>query len=419
MKVAVISASFFPSVDGVSVALYHRAKVLSERGHQVLIACPDYQAIEAVYPNWREYQGEIFSGVQVVSLPSSPFLDGILDVGAEQNMNRQAARPLQQALADFAPDLIHVDEPDRIFLGLVKRPGLSYARAQGIPCLAFYHTNFIDYIEDYIEPGWRLRSQLISLLQSLSKLYMKFVFNAYDATLVGAPVTQQRLQQIGIQNMVCDRYLGVDLDAFTPALTEPDFFQSHYTCEVGPDDIVLTFLGRLTPDKGWRFTLRAFMDWVAQPENADLRDLVVLMIAGQGELQDAIEQGLTELGLRVCMLGQVPHDVVPALLTNSDIHVTASEKETLGLTILEAFAAGTPVIAPKAGGVVTLIREGDTGLLFRPGDVESFGEVLSRLVRNGAKRRRMGQNGKRSVEDYGQGAVVDNLLDTWQKYISD
>lgn len=396
------------------MALYHRARQLSKRSHQVLILCPSYRDVEATYPNWQKYQGEIFPGVRVVSLPSEAFLG----IQTERNLSTKAAAPLQQALSDFAPDLIHVDEPDRLFLGLLKRPGLAYARATGRPCLAFYHTNFIDYIEDYIGADWPLRTQLIWVLQGLSKRYMRFVLNAYDATLVGSQVTQQRLQQIGIRKLVCDRYLGVDLAAFSHQRPDAEFFQSQYDIDTTASDVVLLFLGRLTPDKGWRFTLEAFSEWVKQAQNAVLMNRVVVAIAGKGELYDEIERGLSKLGLRVHMLGEVEPQAVPALLTNSDIHVTTSEKETLGLTILEAFAAGIPVIAPKAGGVVTLIRDSENGRLFAAQDAESFGQALSELTIDKTQRLQMGQKGKQSVEDYGQDAVVDRLLNTWQKYIS-
>lgn len=407
MKIAIISSGFLPVVDGVTVSQYQRLRRLSKLGHQVLLLCPDYSELESIYPNWREFQGEVLPGVRVVNLPSEPFVG----VEFERNMSRQAKPQLQAELQAFSPDVIHVDEPDRLFLGLLQAPGVAYAKDHGIPCVGFYHTNFIDYIEDFVT----LPSVLISLIQWASMVVMRPVFHAYDAILVASPVTQARVEQLGLRNVICDRVLGIDLTQFQPTQRQPDFFQTQYDIKRLNDSIKLTFLGRLTPDKGWWFTLRALAHWAKQPDNQTLANQITLIIAGDGELRDEIYQAIQTLGLRVCMLGRIPPKAVPALLANSDIHITASEKETLGLTVLEAFAAGIPVLAPEAGGVTTLIRAEQNGLLFRPQDIDSFGQSLTRLIRNADWRKKLGQQGQQDVADYSWDVVVNKLVNIWQQ----
>ena len=410
MKIAIVSSGFLPVVDGVTVALYQRLRILSELGHEVLVLCPDYRVIAAVYPNWQDYRGEIFPGVRVVSLPSEPFMG----VEFERNLSTKAKQPLQAALEAFEPDIIHVDEPDRIFLGLLKAPGVAYAKSSGIPCVGFYHTNFIDYIEDFLPlPGFLIRG-----LQWLSMLFIRPVFHSYDQILVSSPAAEKRLHELGVRNVLCDRFLGIDLDAFQSQQRRPDFFQTEYGIGNIQGKVKLVFLGRLTPDKGWKFTLRALADWAQRPENADLVNRVALIVAGDGERQDEIESGLESVGLTAYCLGRIAPEAVPALLVNSDIHITASEKETLGLTVLEAFAAGIPVIAPHQGGVVTHIRDGQNGLLFEPQGVASFGQALSNLAADAAKREWMGAMGKRAIAPYDWHKVVANLVNTWKTQIS-
>ena len=410
MKIAIISSGFLPVVDGVTVSLYQRSRILSQLNHEVLILCPDYSAIESVYPNWRDYQGEVFPNVRVVNLPSEPFIG----VEFERNLSGKANRQLQQELEAFEPDLVHVDEPDRLFLGLLKAPGVAYARSKGIPCIGFYHTNFIDYIEDFLP----LPSLVIRGLQGFSMLFIRPVFHAYDVILVSSPVAEQRLHDLGVRNVLCDRFLGVDLPAFQTQSRDPNFFQTKYGIDGLQNKVKLVFLGRLTPDKGWKFTLRAFAHWVKQPENAALVDQVELVVAGDGELRDEIRAGLQALGLSVYLLGRIAPEAVPALLTNSDLYVTTSEKETLGLTVLEAFAAGIPAIAPAAGGVMTHIRDGENGRLFEPQNVTSFGQALSRLVTDEARRQQMGQCGQQAIAAYDWENVVANLVNTWKTQIS-
>jgi len=337
-----------------------------------------------------------------------------MGVKFERNLSRKANRVIEEALSAFEPEIVHVDEPDRIFLGTLNAPGVDYAKAAGVPCVGFYHTNFIDYIEDFLP----LPKPLISVVQWFSMLFIRPVFHSYDVILTASEVTQERLRQLGVVNTRCDRYLGVDLDAFDAAVRSPHYFQTHYGIEGIDNRIKLTFLGRLTPDKGWKFTLRALSTWVQNPENADWIERVALIIAGDGELREEIESGLKDLGLQAYFLGRISSETVPALLKNSDIHVTTSEKETLGLTVLEAFAAGIPVTAPAAGGVMTSIVDGENGLLFEPQNEVDFGRSLTTLVSSEPRRRTMGRAGRLSISGYDWETAVDKLLNTWKTQIA-
>lgn len=403
MKIAIISSGFFPVVDGVTVSLYHRLRSLSRHHHQVLLLCPNYQSLASIYPQWQKWRGEIFPGVQVVSLPSESFMG----VEFERNVSR-AANPLIQAeLTAFQPDIVHVDEPDRLFLGTLNAPGVAYAKRHNIPCVGFYHTNFVDYIEDFLP----LPPPMVRLMQGISTQIIRRVFQSYDATLVSNPVAEQRVQQLGIGNTVCDRFLGVDLEAFQQQPQDPQFFQHHYDVPGLDDQVILVFLGRLTPDKGWRFTLDAFAHFAQS--GADWLERVAIVVAGDGELREEIQQRLQALGLTVALLGRIAPDAVPRLLTHADIHVTTSAKETLGLTLLESFAAAKPVVAPRAGGVVHLIRDGENGLLFEPNNVEEFGRSLHTLVTDADRRQKLGQQGQQDATAYSWDVAVDTLLKTW------
>ena len=127
---------------------------------------------------------------------------------------------------------------------------------------------------------------------------------------------------------------------------------------------------------------------------------------------------LQPLGLSVHLLGRIAPAAVPPLLANSDIHITTSEKETLGLTILEAFAAGIPAIAPARGGVVTHLRDGENGLLFEPQSAQSFGQALTRLVSDKRLQYRLGKQAQQDVTAYDWESAVLTLLSTWQQQIS-
>jgi glycosyltransferase involved in cell wall biosynthesis len=135
-------------------------------------------------------------------------------------------------------------------------------------------------------------------------------------------------------------------------------------------------------------------------------------------MQDDIAAKLSKLDIEVHLLGRVPPEEVPLLLANSDVHVTASTKETRGLTILEAFAAGIPVLAPNAGGVTENIRDGWNGFLFEPDDRRDFGQKLLQLVQNSDLRQEMGRNAKSCVAQYSWDNTVKNLVEIWTELIA-
>ena len=139
MKVAIISSGFLPVVDGVTISVLRRVERLSRWGHDVLLFCPDYRAVSSFYPNWGDYSGGILPGVRVVNLPSTRFVDQDFDRNVAPGSHRLVVRELER----FRPDVIHVDEPERLFAGFLRIPGVGFARRTGTPCLSFYHTNFV------------------------------------------------------------------------------------------------------------------------------------------------------------------------------------------------------------------------------------------------------------------------------------
>ena len=409
MKIAILTSGFFPVIDGVTITVFNRVKRLSQWGHQMLLICPDYSPIASLYPNWQTYTGEIFPGVTVYPLESAPFMGLEFD----RNVKKSAYPDLLKALAGFQPDIIHVDEPERLQLGFDKIPAVDFAKRNGIPCVSFLHTNFIDYLEDFFP----LPLPIIRLMQCISRRIVSHIYNAYDLTLISSPTTYTKAVKMGIKNALQADLLGINLADFDPALKHEHFFEQTYQLSELDSKIKLLFLGRLTPDKGWKFTLQALTQMARSPQYQDLLTSVALIIAGDGSMRDEIAQGLSALPCPVHFLGRVEPTAVPALLINSDIHITASEKETKGLTLLEAFAAGIPVLAPRAGGIVDSLESGQTGLLFRPQDSADFATKLQQLVTDPDLRQQMGASAKSTVADADWDAAVGRLLEIWQQQL--
>ena len=359
MRIAIISSGFLPITDGVSIALWYRLRYLSQYGHQVILFCPDYSSLAHIYPDWRNYTGEIFPDIKVVNLPSEKFVN----LEFERNVTTSSYQIILQELALFQPDIIHVDEPERLWLGFFKRAGLDFAKKANIPCVSFFHTNFLEYLDDYLTvPPYILR-----FLKLIMRYHRNWIYNGYDLTLVSSTTTTNKLTKLGFKKVLNAELLGVDSSQYQQ-VKDPNYFAQNYQIAGIEKKIKLLFLGRLTPDKGWKFILNSLSRLT---ETIDCKN-VICLIAGEGNMKEEIAETINKYVPNSYFLGRILPQQVPGLLINSDVYITASEKETRGLTVLEALAAGIPVIAPKAGGIIDSVQDSYHGLLFTPQDTNDF-----------------------------------------------
>lgn len=387
MKIAMICSSFFPIIDGVTIAIFKRLEQLSLLGHQVIVFCPDYSPIKHLYPDYQQYTGQILPGIEIISLPSSKAI--ALDF--ERDITVKSYQIVLQKLEQFKPDLIHVDEAERLGICLLKLPGVKYAQQNHISCFAWFHTNYLDYFDDY----FNLPFGLNRLGKKCLGLIFAKIYNSYDYTLVSSSVTTRKIRQIGIKNIACAELLGCDLSQFNQINKTTRFFKEQYNLADLENKIKLIFIGRLTPDKGWHFTFKALAK--LSPE---ILNKIAIIIAGDGPLKTEIEQTLKQLTPDVYLLGRIQPQAVPKLLVNGDILITNSAKETKGLTVIEAAAAGIPAIAPCAGGVIDTIVDGETGLLYQPQNLIDFIDKLTLLISNHDLRHSMGIKAKKLAQQY-------------------
>ena len=404
MKIAVICSSFFPVIDGVTIAVFNRLKQLSILGHQVIVFCPDYQPIEHIYPDYQKYTGEIFPNVRIINLTSTKSI--ALDF--ERDVTIKSYQRVIWELKEFQPDIIHVDEAERLSFCFLKLPGVKYARQNNVPCIAWFHTNYSDYFDDY----FKLPLGINKLIKKVLALIFTKIYNAYDLTLVSSSVTTQKLTKLGIKNIYCADLLGYDSKYFANN-NSFEFFSKQYNIHNIKNKIKLIFLGRLTPDKGWNFTLKSLADL-----SPDILNKIAIIIAGDGALKDEIEASLKQLTPNVYLLGRSAPKTVPMLLTNSDIFITNSEKETRGLTVIEAAAAGIPAIAPRAGGVIDTIKDGETGFLYQPQNQADFLDKLNLLISNVNLRQSMGIKAKELAQQWTWEQTINNLVKIWSNEIN-
>jgi glycosyltransferase involved in cell wall biosynthesis len=157
--------------------------------------------------------------------------------------------------------------------------------------------------------------------------------------------------------------------------------------------VTIICVGRLSPEKGHITLLKA----LAQLKNLQLQAKLILI--GEGKLQSILIEQATQLGIigLVQILGS-RRDVIEQLV-NANIFALPSEWEGISMALLEAMAAGLPVVATAVGGTPEVVIDGETGYLVPPRDPASFANALSRLIQDPGLRQRMGMSARQRVCD--------------------
>lgn len=166
-------------------------------------------------------------------------------------------------------------------------------------------------------------------------------------------------------------------------------------------DRVIVMVARLSPEKNHVLLLDAFEEVRKRIPEARL------LIVGGGPEQAAIVERIGRLGLAGCvnMLG-VRHDI-PQVLSASDVFVLTSDREALPIAVLEAMAAGLPIVATNVGDLYTVIEDGINGRLIPPGDVEGFANATISLLQNPELSTLMGRNNRFRANEFTVSTTVE------------
>jgi glycosyltransferase involved in cell wall biosynthesis len=160
-------------------------------------------------------------------------------------------------------------------------------------------------------------------------------------------------------------------------------------------------VGNLYPVKGHRYLLEAV------PRILETCPSAVFLVAGRGTCEEALREQARSLGIdtRVRFLGL--RQDVPFLLAIGDVFVLPSLSEGLSIAILEAMAAGKPVVTTRVGGNPEVVVDGETGLLVEPADAQALASAITRVLTRPTEARRLGLNGlARMKSRFTTGAMV-------------
>ena len=307
--------------------------------------------------------------------------------------NFTAYRKLQTLLTQERFDLIHVHTPMAAWLGrlaarrtrqgpvLYTSHGFHFYKGAPLPYWLFYY------------PAERLASRWTDGL---------IVMNGEDFA---------RAKRMGFKegkNLFFVHGVGVDLARFSPDKGKAD--RVRRDLKIDQEEIVVTYVAEFTPTKNHKMLLRAWSEITKKTDQAQL------LLVGDGRLRRGVERKVAQRGPpKVQFLG-FRRDV-PEILAASDIVVQVSKREGLPRSVMEAMAAGKPVVATDVRGNRDLVEHSVTGLLVKLGDTEGLVEALLYLINNPELRQQMGKAGRKKIQNYSLDRVIQEMAEIYARYL--
>jgi phosphatidylinositol alpha 1,6-mannosyltransferase len=356
VRVAIVTESFLPQVNGVSNSVLRILEHLARTGNPAVVVAPGRGP-------------ETYAGAPVVRVPAVP-----LPVYRSFPVGLPTGR-VAEVLAKFRPDVVHLASP--IALGAA---GASAARQLGVPAVAVFQSDVAGFAARY---GLGFAGPTIWRL-------LRRVHHKADLTLAPSSATAWQLEHHGIRP-VARWGRGVDLEQFNPGHRDLAL-RRHLAPR---DEALIGYVGRLAPEKQ-----------VHRLGRLDGLPGSRLVVVGDGPSRRYLERRLP----RTRFVGFRTGTDLARIVASLDVFVHCGAAETFGQAIQEALAAGVPVVAPAAGGPLDLVQHGVNGWLYPADDPDAIRPAVRTLVTSPLLRQRMGRAARAGVAGRSWPAVGDELL---------
>ncbi len=368
MRIALFTETFLPKVDGIVTRLRHTIEHLERNGDRVLVVAPD--------GGLTEYKGAKVHGVPGFPLPMYPELKLALpSVGTKD------------VISEFEPDLLHVVNPAVLGLG-----GIYYAKTMQIPLVASYHTHLPQYLHHY---G-------LGAIEGVFWEFLKAAHNQAKLNLCTSTAMVDELVNHGIQRVDLWQR-GVDTEMFQPSLASKQM-RSRLS-EGNPDSPLLLYVGRVSAEKQID-EIKPVLEAIPEAR---------LAIVGDGPNREALEAHFA--GTNTNFVGYLQGLELASAYASADAFIFPSRTETLGLVLLEAMAAGCPVVAANSGGIPDIVTDGENGYLFEVDDPDGAITATKRLLEAKEEREQLRLKARAEAERWGWAAATKQLQSYYRSVV--
>ena len=372
LRVALFSGNYNYVRDGANQALNRFVGYLLRQGAAVRIYSPTI-ATPAFEPT-----GDL------VSAPSLA-IPGRKEYRVSYGMSGGVRRDLKR----FKPNLVHVSSPDPL-----GHRAVTWARNSGLPAVASVHTRFETYPRYY---G-------LAFLEPLIESMLRRFYRRCDAIVAPSESMAQLLREQRMSYDVGIWTRGIDREIFNPGRRDMEWRRS---IGIEDDEPVIGFIGRLVMEKG----LDVFSDTIDQLKMRHVRHKV--LIIGEGPAREWFQNRLPH----AVFTGFQKGDELGRAVASMDMLFNPSITETFGNVTLEAMACALPTVAARATGSESLVTEGVTGRLIRPGAIGAFADALASYCTDPHARADAGAAAMAEAERYGWDQVNQALVDTYLRVI--
>jgi glycosyltransferase involved in cell wall biosynthesis len=355
VKLAIVTETFPPEINGVAMTFGVIAGELGRRGHSIAVYRPWRRDLPPA-GSPRDYEQVPMPGLPIPGYP-------LLRVGLP------AGRRLRRAWSRERPDLVHVVTEGPLGISAIRA-----ARSLGIPVTSSFHTNFHAYAKHY----------RASLFRSIALAWLRHVHNLTRATFAPTADLCAELSELGFQNLsLLSR--GVDTRQFGPE-RRSNALRAEW--RAAPTDPVVIHVGRMAPEKNYPLLFRAYR--AMREANPACR----FVLAGEGPLKRSLMRAHPD-----CIFaGFFSRDEIGRYYASADVYIHASETETFGNVLTEAMASGLAVAGYDYAAARIFVKDGESGLSVPLGRSDSLVAAAARLSTDSALRSRLRVAARAAVE---------------------
>jgi 1,2-diacylglycerol 3-alpha-glucosyltransferase len=349
MRILMISDVYFPRINGVSTSIQSFRQELEALGHEVFLIAP-------------EYPTPFVDDIRLFRIPAR----GVILDPEDRMMRFRDITSDMLRWRQLRPDIVHIHTPF-----VAHYAGQAIARALGVPSVCTYHTLFEEYLYHYIP--WLPKS----LLRLCARRFSVSQCNQVSGVIAPSSVIVNLLKGYGVRRRMQILPTGIDSTLF--ATGNGTAFRERLGIPVHHK--VLLNVSRIAFEKNIGLLLEMFADLHARWPDTHL------VIAGEGPARKACMEQANALRLQdnISFVGYLDRRAELADCYHAaDLFVFASRTETQGLVLLEAMAAGLPVVSIAAMGTVDVLKQGE-GASITDGSVRDFSDRVSALLQDPAR----------------------------------
>ena len=381
MRVLFISDVYFPRVNGVSTSIRTFRTDLREAGVDTVLLAPDYGEAGAT----ADEPGVL--RVAAGKVPRDP---------EDRRMKSGAMRARLAQLQGQHFDLVHVQTPF-----VAHYAGVRFARRQGIPVIATYHTFFEEYLHHYVPMLPR------PLGRVLARSFTRSQCAQLNAIVAPSEPMRALLLDYGVTTRIQVVPTGLPAASYVPG----DGARFRATYGIAADRPLLLYVGRVAHEKNIEFLLHAFVAL------RRVRPGAMLAIAGEGPAREHLQALVARLGIAadVQFIGYLDRERgLGDCYAAADVFVFASRTETQGLVLLEALAQGRPVVSTAHLGTASILQAG-CGAHVAPEKPDAFAQAIADILDDPARAARLSAQAKSYASGWASNLMARRLAELYRE----